>query len=254
MQSLSVVIVCKNEADKISRVLQSLEGLTDDIIIYDTGSTDATLEIVRQHRVSIYKGLWEGFGKTKKIATALAKYDWILSLDGDESIDPELKQSLLSIELNNIKNVYELRFKNFLGNKYLKYGEWGSDKHTRLFNRKTVNWDDAAVHEQLILSKEINLKKLKGYVLHQTAKNIKEYASKMVEYAMLNAEKYYHHGKKASWFKIYMAPGFNFINYYILKLGFLDGHDGYICAKVTAQYTFLKYIRLKELEQQNKKR
>jgi hypothetical protein len=110
-----------------------------------------------------------------------------------------------------------------------------------------VSWDDATIHEQLILPKEVIVKKLKGYVLHQTAKDIHEYSSKVVRYAMLNAEKYYRQGKKVPWFKIRMAPVFTFINYYILKLGFLDGHAGYVCAKMTAHYTFLKYARLKEL-------
>jgi len=78
-------------------------------------------------------------------------------------------------------------------------------------------------------------------------KDIHDYAAKMVKYAMLNGEKYYKQGKKASWFKLRLSPGFTFFNYYILKLGFLDGHAGYICARMTAYYTFLKYARLKEL-------
>lgn len=251
MQPLSIVIVCKNEADVIAGTLQNLQEITDDVIVFDNGSSDTTITIVKQFKVKLHEGDWEGFGKTKKKASALAKYDWILSLDADESLDAELKQSLQTVELNNEKDVYELRFKNFLGNKYLKYGEWGGDKHIRLFNRKIVNWDDAAVHEKLLLPKGITIKKLKGYVLHQTARNIKEYSSKMVEYALLNAEKYYLQGKKSSWVKMKIAPGFNFFNYYILKLGFLDGHAGYVCAKMTAWYTFLKYARLRELYKVN---
>ena len=84
-------------------------------------------------------------------------------------------------------------------------------------------------------------------MLHRTMKDVNEYGRKMVQYAALNAEKYFQQGKKASWFKIRMSPGFTFINYYIFKLGFLDGHAGYICARMTAWYTFLKYARLREL-------
>ena len=247
MQSLSVVIICKNEEDVIGKTLQSIEGLCDDIIVYDNGSTDNTIEIIKQFNVRLHQETWEGFGKTKNKAVALAKYDWILSLDADESIDEDLKQSLLALKLTEINDVYEIRFKNFLGNKYLKYGEWGGDKHIRLFNRKKTHWDDAPVHEELIIPEETTIKKIKGHVLHQTMKDINDYASKMVRYAMLNAEKYQQQGKKASWFRLRLSPGFAFFQNFFLRLGFLDGYAGYVCARMTAYYTFLKYAKLKEL-------
>ncbi len=250
MQSLSVVIVCKNEADVIGKTLQSLEGLCDDIVVYDNGSTDNTMEQVRKFSVQLQQGTWEGFGKTKNKAIALAKYDWILSLDADESIDQELKQSLLALKLAEEKDVYEIKFKNFLGNKYLKHGEWGGDKHIRLFNRKKTQWNDASVHEELLMTRERNIKKLKGYILHQTVKDMNDYAAKMVRYAMLNAEKYQQQGKRSSFFRIRIAPGLSFVQYFFLKLGFLDGYAGYLCARMTSWYTFLKYARLRELNKQ----
>jgi glycosyltransferase involved in cell wall biosynthesis len=250
MQPLSVVIVCKNEAAVIGTTLQSLSGLTDDIVVYDNGSTDDTVDVVRKFNVQLHQGSWEGFGKTKNKANGLAKYDWIISLDADESPDEELKQSLLDFEPGNEKTVYDLRFKNLLGKKWLKYGEWGNDSHLRLFNRKAVHWNNAPVHEALVLPQDRKIKKLKGFVVHQTMKNMNEYAEKMVHYAMLNAEKYYREGKTSSWFRTRLSPGFNFLNYYILKLGFLDGYEGYVCAKMTAHYTFLKYTRLRELNRQ----
>lgn len=251
MSLFSVVIVCKNEADIIAGTLQSLAGVTDDIFVYDNGSTDGTQQIIKQFDVHLHEGTWEGFGKTKNKASRLAKYDWILSLDADEGIDAELKQSLLELTLPPDKTVFDISFKSFLGKKYLKYGEWGGDHHIRLFNRKHVSWDEAPVHESLIIPADTTTIKLKGYVLHLTMKDMQDYIRKMTNYAMLNAEKYYQQGKKASWFKIRMSPGFTFFNYYILKLGFLDGHTGYLCAKMTAYYTFLKYARLRELNQQS---
>jgi glycosyltransferase involved in cell wall biosynthesis len=250
MQSLSVVIICKNEADVIGKTLQSLEGLCDDIIVYDNGSTDNTIEQIKKFNVHFHQGTWEGFGKTKNKAIALAKYDWILSLDADEAIDGELKRSLLELQLTDEKDIYEIKFKNFLGNKYLKYGEWGGDKHIRLFNRKKTQWDDASVHEELLISGDKSIKRLNGYILHQTMKDINDYAAKMVRYAMLNAEKYQQQGRRSSFFKIRIAPGLTFVNYFILKLGFLDGYAGYLCARMTAYYTFLKYARLRELNRQ----
>ena len=129
----------------------------------------------------------------------------------------------------------------------MKYGEWGTDHHIRLFNRTTVLWDDAPVHEKLMLPLNVSVKELKGFVLHYTMKDIDDYSRKMRNYAMLNAEKYFQQGKKASWFKIRCSPTFTFLNYYIFKRGFLDGYLGYISARMTAYYTFLKYVKLKEL-------
>ena len=151
MTPISVVIICKNEAAVIGTTLQSLQGLTDDIVVYDNGSTDATEEIARSAAINFHRGTWEGFGKTKNKANALAKYDWILSLDADESIDEQLKQSLLGFNPAKEKTVYDLRFKNFLGSKCIRYGEWGNDWLVRLFNRKQVSWNNEAVHETLLI-------------------------------------------------------------------------------------------------------
>lgn len=247
MHSFSIVIVCKNEAGVIASTLESLGGITDDVIVYDNGSTDNTIEVIKKFPVRLMVGNWEGFGKTKNKANSHAKYDWILSLDADEAIDEKLKSSLSGFNTTEEKTIYKIRFRNFLGDKPLKYGEWGRDWHMRLFNRKHVSWDEEPVHEKLIMPAGTVIKRLKGFLLHRTAENISEYAAKTVKYAMLNAEKYHRRGLKASWFKIRVAPAFTFFNYYILKAGFLDGHAGYVCAKMTAHYTFLKYSRLKEL-------
>lgn len=247
MASISIVIVCRNEAGIIARTLQSLQGVSDDIIVYDNGSTDGTQAIVQQLPVRLQEGSWEGFGKTKNKANALARYDWVLSLDADEAIDEELKASLQAFDTNTAQAVYDVSFKSFLGNKQIRYGEWGGDHHIRLFNRKEVSWNEAPVHEELQIPTGFSVKKIKGHVLHYSMTDIKDYGSKMLQYAMLNGEKYFRQGKKATWFKLRLSPGFAFFHYYILKLGFLDGYEGYLCAKMTANYTFLKYARLREL-------
>lgn len=251
MQQLSVVIVCKNGANVVGETIGSFSGLTDDVLVYDNGSTDGTQEIVRQTGAKLVEGNWEGFGRTKNKANALAKYDWIFSLDADEAIDEELKKNLLQESLVDEMKVYEFRFKNFLGDKWLRFGEWGNDKHTRLFNRRNVKWNDAEVHESLLRPEGVKKATVPGYVLHKTASSINEYKNKMERYAGLNAEKYFKQGKKAGMFKIYFSSIFSFIINYFVRLGFLDGVTGYYCAKVNAQYTFLKYKKLNELNQQS---
>lgn len=248
----SVVIVCKNEAAVIGRLLQSTQAVTDDVVVYDNGSTDATISIAKQFgNVQLHQGAWEGFGKTKQTATALAKHDWILSLDADEALDEVLQQELAQLNFVNPKVAYNIRFKNYLGSKYLKWGEWGFDKHIRLFHRAEVGWNDATVHEQLLVPKDIRIQKLRGQVLHRTMPDTVTYSRKVMDYALLNAEKYYASGRQAGFIKRYIAPLYTFFKFYVFMLGFLDGWQGLVCARMTAYYTFLKYARLHELHQQH---
>jgi len=247
MQMLSVVIVCKNGAKVIGETIKSFSGLTDDILIYDNGSTDDTKEMVNQSNARLIEGSWEGFGKTKNKANALAKHDWILSLDADESIDEQLKENLLQLNLADESKVYEFKFKNFLGDKWLRYGEWGNDKHIRLFNKKKISWNDADVHESLLLPTEVKVISIPGNVLHKTAPDITAYEKKMENYAALNAEKYFKQQKRSGSFKMFFSAVFSFIKNYFFKLGFLDGATGYHCARINARYTFLKYKGLNEL-------
>ena len=249
MQKLSVVVACRNGAQVIGETIKSFSGLTDDILIYDNGSTDGTQEIVRSTGARLIEGNWEGFGKTKNKANTLAKYDWILSLDADEAVDTALKENLRQLDLADELKVYQLKFKNFLGNKWLRFGEWGNDRHIRLFNRNKVKWNDAEVHESLLLPGQVKIISVPGYVLHRTAVNINEYEIKTRIYASLNAEKYFKQGKRSGELKMFFSAVFSFIKNYFFRLGFLDGVTGYHCARINAEYTFLKYKRLKELSQ-----
>ncbi|MBB1283296.1 glycosyltransferase family 2 protein [Flavisolibacter sp. BT320] len=247
-KNFSIVIICKDEKGNIERVLQSLTGITDDIVVYDSGSTDGTLAVLQQFPVRVVEGPWMGFGKTKRHAVSLAQRDWVLCLDADEAIDTELQQSLKTLSPNNAHVAYRIGFKNLLGDKHLRFGEWGGDQHIRLFNRTVVNWDEAIIHESLRIPPTVTIQSLKGHVLHRTMKDTVEYSQKMVHYALLNAEKYYSQGKKSTWIKRWIAPQFAFAKHYIFGLGFLDGWEGLLSARMTAFYTFLKYARLRELE------
>ena len=251
-QQFSVVIMCKNEADVIGYLLQSVQGLTDDIVIYDNGSTDALREIAGAFNASLYTGKWEGYGKTRVNAVMLAKYDWILMLDADESLDEKARQSMRKLTLADNKVVYEFRFKNFYKDIYLRHGAWGNDSHIRLFNRCMVNCDLAIVHERIILSAGMKIKTLPGYILHRTCKNISDFSLKMQRYARLWAEKNFPYKHRYLYFKMYFSPPFAFIQGYFLKAGFMDGWPGFVCSGMSAMYTFLKYAELCELHRSKK--
>lgn len=245
--NISVVIITKNEAHIIANTLQSLQKVTDNIVIVDSGSTDETVAICTTFGAQVMETGWAGYGSNKNKGIEAAKYDWILSLDADEAIDEELAESLLKLKFAREDEVFDIRFKNFFCNKPIRFGEWGFDRHIRLFNRKKVRWNTAAVHENLELPGGVKISRLAGNILHYTVQNREEYDAKTDQYARMSAKKYHASGKKAGLFKQYFSPAFAFIQHYIFRLGFLDGGAGFIIAKTTARYTFLKYRYLKEL-------
>lgn len=244
---ISVVIITKNEAHIIGKTLQSLVSVTRDIVIVDSGSTDETVAICKQFNATVIETGWSGYGSNKNKGIQASKYDWILSLDADEAIDEELAESLKQLRPANEDAVFDIRFKNFFCNKWIRFGEWGFDTHIRLFNRKKVRWNDAGVHEELIFPDPVKITMLKGHILHYTVSNWQEYADKTNNYAMMNAKKYFAAGKRSNFFKQYLSPLFAFLQHYIFRLGFLDGQEGLLIARTTARYTFLKYRYLKEM-------
>ena len=146
---ISVVIITKNEAHIIANTLQSLQTVSDDILVVDSGSSDETAAICKKYNARVIETGWCGYGNNKNKGNAAAKHDWILSLDADEAIDAQLQQSILQLEANNSSEVFNIQFKNYFCNKLIRFGEWGFDWHIRLFNRQKVHWNNVAVHENL---------------------------------------------------------------------------------------------------------
>lgn len=247
MGKFSIVIVAKNSEDKINRLLTSLQGLTDDIIVCDTGSTDKTCQVAREKGASLHNLKWEGYGITKNKAIGYARYDWILSLDSDEKIDSLLYSELQKWNPGGDEYAYQMLWKNFLNGKWIRHSDWGSQWKTRLFNKHVVRWDDAIAHEDIVGSTRLKFVKLKGYLEHYSFKDTRDYAEKMIHSAMITAKKYHTEGKRFVGVKWLLSPIYSFIKSYILKRGFLDGSNGFLIAITSAYYTFIKYTRLKEL-------
>jgi len=249
--SLSVVIICKNEAHIIGKTIAAALRVSDNVVVVDSGSNDGTQQIVTETGARILETDWQGYGRNKNKGVAIAKHDWILSIDADEVIDDVLTDQLNQLVFTDESVVYNIRFRAFLGNDMIRYGEWANDAHIRLYNRKQVSWNEAQVHEALLFPDTVRVATLKGYIHHYTSKNMEDFALKTVNYAMLNALKYHQQGKKAGWLKCRVAPAFSFVKNYIFRLGFLDGEPGFTVAKMNAWYTWLKYMRLRELNKQS---
>jgi glycosyltransferase involved in cell wall biosynthesis len=247
MPELSIVIISNNEASNIERTLLSVLNMSSDIIIVDSGSTDDTLEICKKFPVKIYHHQWEGYAAQKNYGNSLTKNDWILSIDADEELSEELAQEIKKEFQSPQADCYDLPFRtNFCG-QWLSYGHWNPESHIRIFKKGLVYWNTDAVHEGLVISKNINIKKLKGKVNHYTIRSLEHYRQKNDYYINLAAEKMKRANKKAGFIKLFLSPAYRFIHSYIFKLGFLDGYFGYVIARETARVAYLKYNRIKDV-------
>ncbi len=248
MIPISVIIISKNEGYIIDKTLQSLQGLTDDIILIDSGSTDDTLAIAKRFHVKIIQTTWDGYGANKNKGISLAKYNWILSLDADEIIDEQLFQSISNKTFFNENIVYQLKFSVFIGSVLLKHGQPGNVKKIRIFNKKKIKWNNDLVHERLDLPNGVKIEQIPGRVLHYSYKNIDHCIGKTNTYTSLVAQQMFINEKRYTFLKLYLNPLYTFFRNYIIKLGFLDGFWGYTYACMNSYYCYLKYAKLKELK------
>jgi glycosyltransferase involved in cell wall biosynthesis len=243
---LSTVIITKNEQQNIARCLSSVKDFSDEILVYDSGSTDETVSIANKMGVKVVSGEWLGFGATKHKAADLARNDWILSIDADEEVSEKLKNE---IQKNFLKlqpeSAYAVPRSSFFLGRWIRFGGWSPDYQIRLFNKKYSQWNMNSIHEK-VEAKSIQYfsEKLNHYVF----KNISHQVQTNDRYSGLLAEKMKNEGKKMSWFHFLTKPSVKFFECYFLKLGFLDGYAGFVIAKNAGYSVFLKWAKFKELD------
>jgi len=236
----------------LAETLNSVRGIGDEVLLYDSGSTDGSVDIALNYGARVEHGTWEGYGRNRYKASQLAKHDWILMIDTDEVLDDGLRKALLNIDLTQTGVVYKMRYHNYFGDHLIRHGEWGKDAHIRMANKTQVRLEDEVVHEKLFLQPGLSIKVLDGYIDHYTVRDSMDYARKMMDYAGLCADKYQRQGKQATIVSIFGAPFLAFMQHYFFKLGFLDGWRGFVSAGMTGWYTFMKYARLRELNLREK--
>ncbi|HMO32834.1 MAG TPA: glycosyltransferase family 2 protein [Lacibacter sp.] len=246
MSSFSIVIVVKNAAATLPRLLRSLDGLSNDVVVVDTGSTDATRELALMFTDQVHTAPWEGYGRTKQKAALLARNDWVLSLDADEEVTEELRSSLRNWKPGAPNQVYQLHWLNFVGGRPIRYGLWSNDWKNRLFHRKTVNWNDAEAHEDLVAAVPLVQSKLSGRLHHYSFNNLFNLTEKHIHYAWLMGNHMQKKGKRPRMLKMVLSPVWIFLKGYLFRLGFLDGLAGFHIARTTAYYAYLKNLVLWE--------
>ncbi len=247
MEKLSVVIITFNEEKNIRKCLDAVCNLSDDIIIIDSFSTDATQEICESFdNLRFIKHKWEGYSKTKNFGNSLAKYDYILSLDADEVISEQLAASIGKID--KLQDAYEFnRLTNYCGS-WIKHCGWYPDKKVRIFNKKELYWEGDFVHETLVIPAATKINFIEGDLLHYSYHNVGEHYAQIENYSSLHAQKMKQSGKKSSVLKLYISPIFKFFRTYVLQGGFLDGKAGFLVSKISAKAVKLKYQKLKALK------
>ena len=253
MELSIVIIVCKEDPTGTETTLRSIIGVGGEILLYDTsgGSFSATAAV--QYGARYHKGSWEGFDQVRYNAALAAQYDWILMLHTGEVLDEKLKRSLQGFDRDDPKKVYKIRFRNLFRDRWLRHGEWGGYSIIRLACRTGFKVFDGKVNEKIFLQSGIVVKRLPGNILHSPISDQAGMEKKMMRDALCAAAKYHRQGRKAGVARLLVSPIAAFVKGYFIKLGLLDGREGYICAKLGAWYTFMKYDRLRQLNRLTRK-
>jgi glycosyltransferase involved in cell wall biosynthesis len=241
MRKFSVVIITRNESRSIARCLKSVADITDDIVICDSYSEDDTKQICQSFpNVRFFQHPFENFSTQKNNANQFAKYDWVLSLDADESMSQELKASFLSMLETDDESVFLLnRLTNYCGH-WVKHCGWYPDWKLRFFNRRVSQWE-GSIHEQLKSSEALKVKELNGHLYHFSYYSIEEHQKQAEYFTKLKAENMKASGISDNAIKSLFSGTFKFLKIYFIKLGVLDGVAGFYIAKISAEAAFKRY-------------
>ncbi|HRZ43007.1 MAG TPA: glycosyltransferase family 2 protein [Bacteroidales bacterium] len=250
---LSIVIITLNEAHNIPRLLESVKGMTDDVVVVDSGSTDATVQLCMERGARVVSHRWEGYAATKNFANALAKYPWILSLDADEAVSPRLRQSIeeqLGTDWPENRVYAFNRLASYCG-RWIRHGGWYPDRKIRIWHRNFTRWE-GKVHEKLVFGSKPEVVFLQGDLLHYTYYTVAEHRNRAAHYASLHAEAMAAAGKKGNRTKQFGGPVVRFLRDYLLKGGFLDGKAGFTIACISASAVYQKYYLLEKMRNLNR--
>ena len=244
-ERLSVVIICYNEEKKIRECLESVRW-ADEVVVVDSFSQDRTMEIVSEFTKQVWQRKYDSEGAQRNWAIEKASHDWILMLDADERVSPELRrdiQAMLEGGPVEASAFYVGRVNDCFG-KRVRYGGWGREKLIRLFRRDRCRHSDRQIHFEILVDGIVG--RLQGCLVHDTYRDLDEYFIKFQGYTVRAVEDMARRGKKAGVLDLAFRPLWRFLRMYVLRLGFLDGRVGLILAYLAAFNVFTKYARLWE--------
>jgi glycosyltransferase involved in cell wall biosynthesis len=245
MPLLSATLITYNEEHDLPQALASLEGVADEIVIVDSGSTDRTCDVARQHGARVMVRPFGGFGEQKNFAAAQASHEWVFSLDADEALSPELRSSLLDWKTSVPDRAgYEVsRRTNYLG-KWIRHSGWYPEYHLRLYRRDRARFV-GALHEKVRADGPVG--RLPGDLLHYTVRSLHEHYAKMEVFTTLAAEELHARGQRRWRAAMCLAAPWTLVRTLLFRLGFLDGYRGLLVAWTSARYVWMKYRKLGRL-------
>ncbi len=237
---LSVILIVRNEAHCLDHCLRSVADIADEIIVLDTGSSDGTQALARGYGAQVQKTDWPGFGAQKARALGMARGEWVLSIDADEHLTPQLAEEVRNAIQSGPPDIngYYLRYLNRWCGHPVRFGDWGSKRHIRLFRREKAHFTLATVHERAICDPKLG--ELKGLMIHDSIASQAEAWHKRLHYALLGAEALAakRRGGLAS---AIGHSGWSLIRSLVLRWGGLDGATGWRVAWYNASGAWLKY-------------
>jgi glycosyltransferase involved in cell wall biosynthesis len=245
MPAISATIITHNESANIARAIESL-ACADEVVVIDSNSTDSTQEIAMGLGARVIAHEFNGFAAQKNFASKQARHDWVLSLDADEELDPSAQAAITEWKASTpTASGYRFaRRAQYLG-RWILHSGWYPDFKVRLFDRRQGNWQGAFVHESVVLNGQVA--RMPGEILHYTCNSLDEHLQRIEFYTDLAAKEMFDQNQKVNALRRAVAPPWIFLNTYFLRLGVLDGSQGYLIAKMAARYVRRKYSKLQML-------
>jgi glycosyltransferase involved in cell wall biosynthesis len=250
---ISAAIITLNEESNIKAACESV-AWADEIVVVDSGSTDATSDVAGACGARVITNPWPGFGAQKQFAVEQAKHEWIFSLDADERVSDELKKSIETLkQKSDLADGYEIARRTFYQGRWIRGGGWYPDRQLRLFRKNKGHWKQRHIHESVTMDPGARVERLDGDLLHYTSQNAAHHHRMIGErYAPLAARQMFEDGRRTSALGVASAGPAAFIRSLILKGGLRDGFAGFTIASFAAHHAFLKHLMLWEKQAADK--
>lgn len=241
---ISAVIITLNEERKLARALESLAGVADEVLVVDSGSADRTREVAQTHEARLLSHAWEGYARQKNFAASQAKHPWVLSLDADEVLSPELAAELQKLKREGPGDAAGFsmpRLACYRG-RWIGHSGWYPDPKLRLYDRRRGRWVGDYVHERVEVDGPV--RPLFGDMYHFTCDSLEEHLRSLDRYTTLAAQESFARGEGWILPRLLVAPPWKFLETYLLRQGFRDGYQGLVIAAMAAYYVWRKYGKL----------
>jgi glycosyltransferase involved in cell wall biosynthesis len=252
LMKISAVIITLNEEDRLPDALASLQGVADEVVVVDSYSSDRTVEIARSTQAVVRQNRFEDYGQQKNFAMSQAGCEWILNLDADERVSPELKRAIAGLKEGAAPvdaAAFAIKRKTFYLGRWIRHSGWYPDRKVRLFRKNAAAWQ-GRIHERLVVTGPVA--RLDGDILHFTYRDIGDHVRRLERYSAFQAEEIVARGQKCLFLRLFLLPSVTFLRHYAWRLGFLDGFPGLVIATIQSWATAMKYLKAIALKRRSR--